>query len=108
MTPETIFDRRWALTMLEEALAALESEFVNSGKAEVYRRLQPFLCGDVPAYKDVAARLAISEGAARVALHRMRGRYGELVRREVADTLGPGEDLDAEMRHLFAVLRNEQ
>jgi DNA-directed RNA polymerase specialized sigma24 family protein len=108
MTPETIFDRRWALTMLEEALAALESEFTVSGRGEVFRELQPFLCGESPVYKDLAASLAISEGAARVALHRMRGRYGELVRREVADTLGVGEDLDAEMRHLFAVLRNDQ
>jgi DNA-directed RNA polymerase specialized sigma24 family protein len=108
ITPEAIFDRGWALTVLEEALAALESEFVASGKAEVFRELQPYLCGDVPVYKDLAACLGISEGAARVSVHRMRGRYGELVRREVADTLGPGEDLDAEMRHLFAVLRNEQ
>ena len=46
MTPETIFERRWALTMLEEALAALESEFVTSGKGEVFRELQPFLCGE--------------------------------------------------------------
>jgi DNA-directed RNA polymerase specialized sigma24 family protein len=108
MTPETIFDRGWALTVLGEALAALETEFATSGKAEAFRKLQPFLCGDVPVYKDLAAGLAISEGAARVSLHRLRGRYGELVRREVADTLGPEEDLETEMRHLFAVLRNEQ
>ena len=109
MTPETIFERRWALTLLEEALAALESEFVTSGKAEVFRELQPFLGGEqgVPVYKDVAARLAISEGAARVTVHRMRERYRELVRREIADTLGAGEDLEAEMRYLFAVLRND-
>ncbi|MFN0130658.1 MAG: RNA polymerase sigma factor [Verrucomicrobiales bacterium] len=108
MTPETIFDRCWALAVLEAALATLESEFVSKGKAEVFREIQPFLCGDVPVYKDLAACLAISEGAARVTVHRMRGRYGELVRREVADTLGPEEDLETEMRHLFAVLRNEQ
>ena len=107
MNPETIFERRWALTLLEEALAALESEFTTSGRGEAFRELQPFLCGEQGAYKDVAARLAISEGAVRVTVHRMRERYRELVRREIADTLGAGEDLEAEMRHLFAVLRND-
>ena len=106
-TPETIFDRGWALTVLGEALAALEGEFIISGRVQAFRELQPFLCGDVPVYKDLAASLAISEGAARVSVHRMRGRYRELVRREIADTLGPGEDLETEMRHLFTILRNE-
>lgn len=109
MNPETIFERRWALTMLEAALAALESEFMTSGRGEVFRELQPFLCGEtgVPVYKDVAARLAISAGAARVTVHRLRDRYRELVRREIAATLAAGEDVEAEMRHLFAVLRND-
>ena len=108
MNPETIFERRWALTMLEEALAALESEFMTSGKGEVFRELLPFLCGEqgAPIYKDVAARLAISEGAARVTVHRMRERYRILIRNEIADTLAVGEDIDGEMRHLFAILRN--
>jgi len=107
MNPETIFERRWALTLLEEALAALESESMTSGRGEAFRELQPFLSGEdsVPAYNGVAARLAISEGAARVTVHRLRERYRELVRREIAATLAAGEDLDAEMRHLFAVLR---
>jgi DNA-directed RNA polymerase specialized sigma24 family protein len=108
MNPEKIFERRWALTLLEEVLAALESEFVTNGKGGVFRELQPFLCGEegAPVYKDVAARLAISEGAARVTVHRLRARYRELVRREIAVTLAAGEDLEAEMRHLFAALRN--
>lgn len=108
MNPETIFERRWALTLLEEVLAALESEFVTSGKGEVFRELQPFLSGEqaMPAYKSVAARLALSEGAVRVTVHRMRERYRELLRKEIADTLEAGEDVEAEMRHLFAVLRN--
>jgi RNA polymerase sigma-70 factor (ECF subfamily) len=60
----------------------------------------------MPAYKNVAARLALSEGAVRVTVHRMRERYRELIRKEIADTLAVGEDMEAEMRHLFAVLRN--
>ena len=106
--PEQIFERRWALTLLEEVLAALESEFVTSGKGEVFRELQPFLSGEqaMPAYNNVAARLALSEGAVRVTVHRMRERYRELIRKEIADTLAAGEDVEAEMRHLFAVLRN--
>ena len=107
MNPEKIFERRWALTLLEEVLAALEAEFVTSGRGEVFRELQPFLSGEqaIPAYKDVAARLALSEGAARVTVHRMRERYRELIRKEIADTLEAGEDVEDEMRHLFAVLR---
>jgi DNA-directed RNA polymerase specialized sigma24 family protein len=110
INPETIFERRWALTLLEEALAALESEFINSGKGEVFRELQPFLCGEErgPVYKDLALRLASSEGAIRVTVHRMRERYRDLVRREIADTLAAGEDVNTEMQHLFAVLRNHQ
>jgi RNA polymerase sigma-70 factor (ECF subfamily) len=108
MNPERIFERRWALTIVEEALAALESEWMTSGRGEVFRELQPFLGGEegVPVYREVAARLAISEGAARVTVHRLRERYRELVRREIAATLATGEDLEAEVRHLFAVLRN--
>jgi DNA-directed RNA polymerase specialized sigma24 family protein len=107
MNPEKIFERRWAMTMLEEALAALESEFVSRGRGEVFRELQPFLCGEegAPVYKEVAARLGTSQGAARVIVHRLRARYRDLVRREIADTLAAGEDLEAEMSHLFAVLR---
>jgi DNA-directed RNA polymerase specialized sigma24 family protein len=107
MNPEKIFERRWALTLLEAVLAALESEFVTSGRGEVFRELQPFLSGEqaIPAYKDVAVRLALSEGAARVTVHRLRERYRELIRKEIADTLEAGEDVEDEMRHLFAVLR---
>jgi DNA-directed RNA polymerase specialized sigma24 family protein len=106
--PEKIFERQWALTLLEEVLAALESEFTTSGKGEVFRELQPFLSGEqaIPAYKDVATRLALSEGAVRVTVHRMRERYRQLIRKEIAGTLAVGEDVEAEMRHLFAVLRN--
>lgn len=108
MTPETILDRRWALTLLDEAMAALEAEFNRRGKADAFRVLKPFLHGEsgLPSYRDSAARLAVSAGAARVLVHRMRDRYRELVRRELADTLAAGEDLEAEMRHLFSVLRH--
>jgi RNA polymerase sigma factor (sigma-70 family) len=106
--PETIFERCWALTLLKEALAALECEYVTSGKGEIFRELQPFLSTEKAGlvYKDVAARLAISDGAARLTVHRLRQRYRELVRREIAATLAVGEGLDAEMQYLFAVLRN--
>jgi len=109
MTPEKIFERRWAMTVLEEALVALESEMMNSGKAGAFRHLRSFLGGErvVHNYKEAAAHLDLSEGAVRVAVHRLRERYRELVRREIAATLAEGEDLEAEMRHLFAVLRNE-
>lgn len=108
-TPDQIFERRWALTLLEEVLAALEAEFASEGRSEIFHELQPFLRGEeaFPAYRDVAVRLALSEGALRVAVHRLRERYRDLLRREIADTLEAGEDVESEMRHLFSVLRNE-
>lgn len=110
MNPEKLFERQWALTLLEEGLAELESEFVRGGKGEVFRRLQPFFSAKepIPACKEVAAPLGLSEGAARVTIHRMRVRYRELIRSKIADTLEAGEDVEAEMRHLFDVLRKPE
>jgi len=104
--PQKIFERRWALALMEQVLAALEAEFVASGKGQLFHELQIFLTDEQqPAYKDVAGRLALSEGAIRVTVHRMRERYRELIREEIADTLEVGQNVEEEMRYLFNVLR---
>ena len=105
-TPETAFERQWAMTLLEEVLARLGEEFAARGQAERFERLKLLLWGekDSPPYADVAAELGLSEGALKVAVHRMRQRYRELLRAEVADTVASPEEVDDELRHLIAVV----
>jgi len=105
-TPEQVFERRWAVTLLGEVMQQLEVEYKQEGKAELFIALQPCLVGDrerLP-YPQLAAQLGESEGAVRVAVHRLRQRYRELLRAEIAHTVASSEEVDTEMRHLFKVL----
>jgi RNA polymerase sigma-70 factor (ECF subfamily) len=106
-TPERIFERRWALALLDQVLARLEDEYRQSGKASLFRDLKVYLVADEPAarYADVAASLGLTEGAVKVAVHRLRRRYGELLRAEVARTLARPADVKEEIQALFAALR---
>jgi RNA polymerase sigma-70 factor (ECF subfamily) len=106
LTPERIFERTWALTLLGRVLDQLAAEYDEAGKAPTFHALRAMLAGDVEAscYADVAARLGTTEGAARVAAHRLRRRYGELLRLEIASTLAEPADVDDEIRSLFAAL----
>jgi RNA polymerase sigma factor (sigma-70 family) len=105
-TPEKLFDRRWALGLLEAVMEKLRAEFSRADKKYQFEVLQVFLSGEKhPAsYAEVGATLGLSEGAVRVAVHRLRARYGELLRQEIAATLANPKDVDDELRHLFAVL----
>jgi RNA polymerase sigma factor (sigma-70 family) len=105
-TPEQIFERRWALALLGEVLQQLEAEYGAQGKAELFSALQSCLVGDregLP-YPKLSEQLALSEGAVRVAVHRLRQRYRELLRAAIAQTVTSDQEVDAEMRHLFNVL----
>jgi RNA polymerase sigma-70 factor (ECF subfamily) len=104
-TPERVFDRRWALALIERALTRLESEYARAGKAAVFAALKPALGGDrgIP-YGNLARTLGISEGAVKVAMHRLRARCAESIRDEVAQTVDSPEDVDDELRLLFAAL----
>ncbi len=108
LTPERIFDRRWALTLLEQALHDLQSECEREGKAELFAALKPTLTGDgrdpSNPYRDIAAGLGTTEGALKVAAHRLRRRYRELLRQEIAETVATPQDIDDEIRDLFAAL----
>jgi RNA polymerase sigma-70 factor (ECF subfamily) len=106
LTPERIFDRSWALTLLGRVLARLGREYDEAGKATTFEALRGALDGDEVAvsYAAVAARLGTTEGAARVAAHRLRRRYGELLRQEIAATLADPAQVDDEIRDLFASL----
>jgi RNA polymerase sigma factor (sigma-70 family) len=107
-TPETMFEKRWALTLLEQVLGRLREEFVVAGKAEQFERLKLLVWGekDSPPYSTVASDLGMSEGALKVAVHRFRQRYREMLRSEIANTVSSAEEVDEELRHLIAVISN--
>lgn len=105
-TPETVFERQWAVTLLNRVLARLRAEYVARGRAATIDVLQGFLTGQgtEATYGDAGRALGLSEGAVKVAVHRMRRRFGELLRAEIADTVLDAADIDAEIRYLFQVL----
>jgi len=105
-TPEQCYERRWALTLLESALEQLRGEYDREGKAALFAALHPCLVGgsDAQPYARLAAQMGMSEGAVKVAVHRLRKRYRRWLREEIEQTLGSGEDADEELRHIFAVL----
>ncbi len=107
LTAERIFDRRWATTLLNQAMARLREECLASQKGDLFESTQNYLSGERGefSYADVAAALKTSEGAIKVAVHRLRQRYGELVRAEIAQTVASPEEADEELHYLFAVLR---
>jgi RNA polymerase sigma factor (sigma-70 family) len=106
LSPERIFERQWALAVLERSLARLREEYGTAGKARHFDLLKGFLTRDTHdgAYDPVAQELNVSAGSIAVAVHRMRQRYRELVRAEIADTVASPGEIDEEMRALFAAL----
>ena len=106
LAPDADFDRAWALAVVERALVLLQSESTSAGQAAQFATLQPWLtpAGAPAAQAEVATALGLSEGAVKVAIHRLRRRFREIVRAEVAQTLHDAADLDDEMRHLIAAL----
>ena len=104
LTPERIYERRWALTLLDQVLARLREEYVSAGKGTLFEQLKIFLSDAKGAmsYAEAVARTGLSEAAARQAVHRMRQRYRELMRAEIAHTVSSPKEIDEEVRHLFA------
>jgi len=106
MAPDAIFERRWAMTLLEQTLAIVEAEFDAAGKREAFKAMKHCLTLDrdhIP-YAELATQTGLSEGAARVAVHRLRKRFREVFRENITATLSDGEDVETEMRHVVAVL----
>lgn len=105
-TPEQAFEYRWALTLLDEVVRQLGTEFQLRGQAKLFNTLKPCLVGDRSRqpYAQLASTLGMEEGAIKVAVHRLRQRYRELLRAEIANTVAAPGEAEAEMRHLFQVL----
>lgn len=104
-TPERIFERRWALSVLDRVIEKLRDEFFQHGRPEHFERLKVCLLGQSEvSYASLAREMNTSEGALKVAIHRLRKRYRELLRQEIADTVADPGDVDSEFRHLAAVI----
>jgi RNA polymerase sigma factor (sigma-70 family) len=108
-TAERLFERQWAVTLLERVLAQLRADYSAAGKEVLFDGLKGTLAGEAKqSIAAVADRLGMTAGAVKVAAHRLRRRYREMLRAEVAETLAEGEDVDQEIRSLLAALGNSQ
>jgi RNA polymerase sigma factor (sigma-70 family) len=103
-TAEKLFDRSWALTLVDRALSQLENEWRDSGKRDQFQILKGTLTGERAAYPELAQRLGLSESNVRVTVHRLRGRYRDLLRSEISQTVAFPGDAEDELRQLFAAL----
>jgi RNA polymerase sigma-70 factor (ECF subfamily) len=105
-TPETVFDRQWALTVLDRALGRIRHEFVEAGRRDAFEMLKDCLTGDGPpgGYQAVGRALGLSEGAVKVTVHRLRKRYRRVLREEIASTVCTEAEIDAETDYLVRVL----
>ena len=110
VVPDTFFDRQWALTVMERGLTSLEREFEAEGRRGHFAVLKPWLVGETAALPQVEAarRLDLTEGAVKVAVHRLRKRFRELIRAEIAQTIDEPARLDEELRYLVEVLSAAQ
>jgi hypothetical protein len=106
LPPDELFDREWALKVLDRALAVLELDAVSSGSGPQFQALKPWLTGDRPdlAQAEAARDLEMSEGAVRVAIYRLRKRFRELVKLEISQTVDPPATVEEELRYLVEVL----
>jgi RNA polymerase sigma-70 factor (ECF subfamily) len=103
LSPELLYERQWAMGLIERALEHLRSESAAAGKAAGFDHLKAFLTGEGD-YRQAAAALGMNEGAARVAVHRMRRRYRELLMAEIAETVSDPAAIQEEIRHLIEVV----
>jgi RNA polymerase sigma factor (sigma-70 family) len=106
LAPDRTYDRRWALTLLDEAMNRLEKEYNSAGKTDLWRRLKPYLTAERGsiAYPEIALALGLAEGAARVAVHRLRKRFREVFRQTIADTVSTPEEVESELRLVLEIL----
>jgi RNA polymerase sigma factor (sigma-70 family) len=106
-TPEDVFERRWALTLLERAIGRLQTEHVSAGKDKAFEALKGYLPGgggDPVPYAETAARLGVTEVGVKVTVHRFRKRFRSLLLEEISQTVETEEEVDAEVHHLMSAL----
>jgi RNA polymerase sigma factor (sigma-70 family) len=106
LSPEQFFEKQWASTLLGRVLSRLREEFLAARKAQLFEELKVFLTGDKSAssYAELAVKLSMTEAALKMAVSRMRHRYGELLREEIAQTVSRPEEIRGELQALYAAL----
>lgn len=104
-TPEDLYERQWALTVLDTARTQVGSKYEGDQRRRLFEKLSPLLTGDEPeSYKVLAAELGMTEGALRVAVHRMRQQWGDCLRESIAETVANPDEVADELRYLMALL----
>jgi RNA polymerase sigma-70 factor (ECF subfamily) len=103
-TPQTLFERRWALSILEQVLARLRAEFAAAGNADQFESLSMFLNrdSDEVGYEELAAQMGVSAGSLRMSVHRMRRKYQRILREEITETVSTPGEVDDEIRFLVS------
>ena len=106
LTLDQVYEKRWAVTLIEAVLARLRESYAVACQLQVFETLKGFIWGDQTtlSYAELALQLGLTEGAVKVAVHRLRGRYRELLRAEIAKTVATPGEVDEELQHLIAVL----
>ena len=107
LSSEEAYERQWTLALLDRVLVRLRDEYTAAGKGALFAAIQGYLSANQSpgSYGEVAERSGLSEGAVRVAVHRLRRRYGQMLRAEIAPTVASPEEIDAELRHLLAIIQ---
>ncbi len=105
-TPERVFDRRWAVTLLDRVLTRLREQTISGGRQRHFEHLKVYLTGEQPqvSYAEAATELGISQGAVKVAVHRLRRQFRDLLREEIEQTVSSPDDVEGEMRHLWSAV----
>ena len=105
-TPERVFDRRWAVTLLNRVITRLREQTIKGGKQRHFEQLKMYLTGEQPqvSYADAATKLGMSQGAVKVAVHRLRRQFRDLLREEIEQTVSSPNDVENEMRHLWSAV----
>ncbi|HXW04954.1 MAG TPA: hypothetical protein VD833_06975 [Vicinamibacterales bacterium] len=105
LTPEAVFERRWATAVLERALSRVRDEWESSGRGHLFARLKPLLLGDTDqTYRDLETTLGMTEGALRTAVHRLRRQFARALREQILETVSSVDEVDDEIRYLLAIL----
>jgi RNA polymerase sigma-70 factor (ECF subfamily) len=104
LQPDLLFDRQWAMTLLDRTVARLREEYLETGRAQLFEFLHGCLAKDETAlpYAEIATRLNLTEAAIKMAVHRLRARYREILQNEIGQTVASPSDIELEMKHLFA------
>ena len=105
--PDVLYERQWALTLLDQVMVRLGHEYVESGRARLFERLEACLTRDRAAlpYAGIGAELSLTEAAVKMAMQRLRARYRAILREEIAKTVASPDEVEAELRDLFAVFQ---